>query len=129
MPTGPTGGRRECIVRRALPRAACKTLIQSHKANVSYQGLSYGPKPPGVRLRSRGDVRYASALPPNVLQTIFAAQIQEAIDVPFPGPLLGVLDQRESLRTTSHAKDGSPSLSGTAFFDLVWTMVRFARRA
>src|SRR5262249_61847554 len=89
MPTGPTGGRRECIVRRALPRAACKTLIQSHKANVSYQGLSYGPKPPGVRLRSRGDVRYASALPPNVLQTIFAAQIQEAIDVPFPWTVTG----------------------------------------
>ena len=43
----------------------------------------------------------------------------------FPGPLRGVLD-----RTTSHAKDGSPSLSGlTAFFDLAWTMVRFARRA
>ena len=36
---------------------------------------------------------------------------------------------RESLRTTSHAKDGGPSLSGlTAFFDLAWTMVRFARR-
>src|SRR6266567_4387426 len=34
----------------------------------------------------------------------------------------------ESLRTTSHAKDGSPSLSGlTAFFDLAWMMVRFAR--
>src|SRR5262249_37399951 len=44
----------------------------------------------GVRLRSCGDVRYATALPPNVLQTIFAAQIQEAIDVPFPGPLLEV---------------------------------------
>ena len=37
-----------------------------------------------------GDVRYATALPPNVLQTIFAAQIQEAIDVPFTGPLLEV---------------------------------------
>ena len=37
----------------------------------------------------------------------------------FPGPLLGVLDQRESLRTTSHAKDGSPSLSGQLHF-LIW---------
>jgi hypothetical protein len=59
-----------------------------------------------------------------MLQTIFAAQIQEAIDVPFPGPLLGCWT-RESLRTTSRAKDGSPSLSGlTAFFDLAWMMVR-----
>src|SRR5262249_25827259 len=119
--------RRERIVRRASQRAACKTLIQFHKANVSYQGLSYDPKPPGVRLRSCGDVRYATALPPNVLQTIFAAQIQEAIDVPFPGPLPGCWT-RESLRTTSHAKDGSPSLSGlTAFFDLAWCV--FARGA
>src|SRR5262249_48527388 len=86
---GRPGGRRERIVRRASQRTAYKTLIQFHKANVSYLGLSYDPKPPGVRLRSCGDVRYATALPPNVLQTIFAAQIQEAIDVPFPGPLLG----------------------------------------
>jgi hypothetical protein len=94
------------------------------------ENISYGPKPPGVRLRSCGDVRYATARPSNVLQTIFAAQIQEAIDVPFPGPLLGLSDQREILRTTSHAKDGSPSLSGlTAFFDLAWMMVRFARGA
>src|SRR5262249_22191484 len=87
--SGRPDGRRERIVGRALQRAACKTLIQFHKANLSYQGLSYDPKPPGVRLRSCGDVRYATALPPNVLQTIFAAQIQEAIDVPFFGPLLG----------------------------------------
>src|SRR5262249_11879053 len=45
-----------------------------------------------------------------------------------PWTVTGVLDQRESLRITSHAKDGSPSLSGlTAFFDLAWMMVRFAR--
>src|SRR5262245_39568632 len=123
------GGRRERIVRRASQRAACKTLIQFHKANVSSQGLSYNPKPPGGRLRSCGDVRYATALPPNVLQNIFAAPIQEAIDMPFAGPLLGCWT-RESLRTTSHAKDGSLSLSGlTAFFDLAWMMARFARGA
>src|SRR5262245_899413 len=63
-----------------------------------------------------------------MLQTIFAAQIQEAIDVPFPGPLLGCWT-RESLRTTSHAKDGSPSLSGlTAFFDLAWYDGAFCTR-
>src|SRR5262245_13999797 len=105
MPTAPTGPATRAHRRTSLAARRLQTLIQFHKANVSYQGLSYGPKPPGVRLRSCGDVRYATALPPNVLQTIFAAQIQEAIDVPFPGPLLGVLDQRESLRTTSHAKD------------------------
>src|SRR5262252_6989928 len=101
-------------------KAPC--FFQFHKANVSYQGLSYDPKPPGARLRSGGDVRYATALPPNVLQNIFAAPIQEAIDMPFTGPLLGCWT-RESLRTTSHAKDGSLSLSGlTAFFDLAWMM-------
>src|SRR5215813_15521300 len=31
------GGQRERIIRRVLPRAACKTLIQFHKANVSYR--------------------------------------------------------------------------------------------
>ena len=36
----------------------------------------------------------------------------------FPGPLLGVLDQRET-----------QSERPTAFFDLAWTMVRFACRA
>src|SRR5262249_16667906 len=123
MPTAPTGPATRAHRKTSLAARRLKTLIQFHKANVSYQGLRHDPKPPGVRLRSCGDVRYATALPPNVLQTIFAAQIQEAIDVPFPGPLLGCWT-RESLRTTSHAKDGSPSLSGlTAFFDLAWMMV------
>src|SRR5215471_14354916 len=123
--------RRERIVRRALPCASCKTLLQFHKANVSYQGLSYGPKPPGVRLRSCGDVRYATALPPSVLQTIFAAQIQEAIDMPFPWTVTGgVGPERERASVQLLTRKTEASLSGlTAFFDLAWTMVRFARRA
>src|SRR5262245_186757 len=112
MPTSPTGRAMRAHRKTSLAARRLQNADPIPQANVSYQGLSYDPKPPGVRLRSCGDVRYATALPPNVLQTIFAAQIQEAIDLPFPGPLLGVLDQRESLHTTSHAKDGSPSLSG-----------------
>src|SRR6516162_5609449 len=47
-----------------------------------------------------------------------------------PWTVTGVGPERESLRTTSHAKDGSPSLGGlTAFFDLAWTMVRFVLHA
>ncbi len=42
------GARRERIVGRAPSCAACRTLIQFHKANVPYQGPSYGPKPVGL---------------------------------------------------------------------------------
>src|SRR5215475_14265683 len=103
MPTGPTGRATRAHRKTSLVARRLQNADPIHKANVSYQGLSYDPKPPGVRLRSCGDVRYATALPPNVLQTIFAAQIQEAIDVPLPGPLLGCWT-RESLRTTSHER-------------------------
>src|SRR5262249_5039232 len=129
MPTAPTGRATRAHRKTSLATRRLQNADPIPQGQRFLQGLSYGPKPPGIRLRSCGDVRYATALPPNMLQTIFAAQIQEAIDVPFPGPLLGCWT-RESLRTTSHAKDESPSLSGpTAFFDLAWMMVRFARRA
>src|SRR5262245_45624658 len=130
MPTAPTGPATRAHRKTNLAARRLQNADPIPQGQRFLSGLSYDLKPPGVRLRSCGDVRYATALPPNVLQTIFAAQIQEAIDVPFPWTVTGVLDQRPSLRTTSHAKDGSPSLSGlTAFFDLAWTMVRFARRA
>jgi hypothetical protein len=34
------------VHRSTKPCTACKTLIH-RKANAPYQGLSYGPKPPG----------------------------------------------------------------------------------
>src|SRR5262249_15656255 len=128
MPTGPTG-RATRAHRRTSP--AARRLQNAYPIPQGQRFLS------GSKLWSQVTGGQTSILrrcslrdcsSSKCVATIFAAQIQEAIDVPFPGPLLGVLDQRESLRTTSHAKDGSPSLSGTAFFDLVWTMVRFARR-
>src|SRR5215813_14877664 len=123
------GGRRERIVRRASQRAACKTLIQFHKANVSYQGLSYDPKPPGGRLRSLRRCPLRDCSSSKCVANYFCSANPRSNRCAVPGPLLGCWT-RESLRTTSHAKDGSPSLSGlTACFDLAWMMVRFARGA
>src|SRR6266568_301979 len=98
MPTVPTGRATRAHLKTSLATRRLQNADPVPQGQRSYQGsnISYGPKPPGVRLRSCGDVRYATALPPNVLQTIFTAQIQEAIDVPFPGPLLGVWTRERS---------------------------------
>src|SRR5215475_8215758 len=103
MPTAPTGPATRAHRKTNLAARRLQNADPIPQGQRFLSGLSYDPKPPGVRLRSCGDVRYATALPPNVLQTIFAAQIQEAIDVPFPGPLPGCWT-RESLRTTSHER-------------------------
>src|SRR5262245_37972542 len=90
MPTAPTGRATRAHLKTSLATRRLQNADPVPQGQRSHQGLiSYGPKPPGVRLRSCGDVRYATALPPNVLQTIFAAQIQEAIDVPFPWTVTG----------------------------------------
>src|SRR5215471_2751252 len=91
MPTAPTGPatRAHSKTSPATRRLQNAYPIPQGQRFLSGSKISYGPKPPGVRLRSCGDVRYATALPPNVLQTIFAAQIQEAIDVPFPWTVTG----------------------------------------
>src|SRR6516164_9886852 len=107
MPTAPTGPATRAHRRTSLAARRLQNAYPSPQGQRFLQGLSYGPKPPGVRLRSCGDVRYATALPPNVLQTIFAAQIQEAIDVPFTGPLLEVWTRERASVQLSHAKDGS----------------------